>query len=412
MNQPLRVALFTDSFHETNGVARVSNEFASFAKRSGFPFFCVHAGLETCTSQEGTVRTMDLKRSLASFPLDKDLDCDLLLNRYRNRMVRAMADFQPDLVHITGPGDLGVLGFWVAHVLAVPLVASWHTNLHEYASRRLHGALSFAPERLRNEIAGVSERWSLRALMAFYRLAHFTMAPNPAMVELLQARTGRPAYPMEHGVDLRQFTPAAGRRRSGPFRIGYVGRLTIEKNVRAFADLQAALQSAGQHDFQLVLVGDGRESGWLRRHLPQAEIPGILRGEQLAAAYAGMDAFVFPSRTDTFGLVILEAMASGVPVIVTPETGARVGIRDGVEGILSDDFASGVVTLIQSETRRLEMGRAAREFACSRDWDKVFRSVYRTYEAALATSAVRDRLPVRCHAEVAPAPSARFNAGR
>jgi glycosyltransferase involved in cell wall biosynthesis len=406
------VALFTDSFYETNGVARVSREFASFAQRTNLPFFCVHAGAETGISREGSVCTMNLRRSRASFPLDKDLDCDLLLNRYRNRLVRELTEFQPDLIHITGPGDLGVLGFWVAHILRVPLAASWHTNLHEYASRRLHGALSFAPQRLRGAIAGASERWSLRALMAFYRLAHFTLAPNPAMVELLRATTGRPAFPMEHGVNLSQFSPAPVRQRGGPFRIGYVGRLTVEKNVREFVDLQARLEAAGQRDVQLVLVGDGRERGWLRRHLPQAEMPGILHGEELAAAYSSMDAFVFPSLTDTFGLVILEAMASGVPVLVAPETGARVGITDGVEGFLSDDFAPGILTLIHSEARRLEMGRAARQNASSKDWDTVFRAVYRTYEQALATSAVRDRLPERFRGEVTGAPSAGLDAGR
>jgi len=412
LNPPLRVALFTDSFHETNGVARVSREFAAFAQRCNIPFFSVHAGPRTCTSQAGSVCTMELKRSMASFPLDKDLDCDVLLNRYRNHLLRALADFQPDLVHITGPGDLGVLGFWVAHVLGVPLAASWHTNLHEYAARRLHGTLSFAPASIRGAVATAAERWSLKALMAFYRLAHFTLAPNPSMVELLQEQTGRPAYRMEHGVDLRQFSPDAGRRRAGPFRIGYVGRLTVEKNVRAFAELQAQLEAAGQRDFQLVLVGDGREREWLRRQLPQAELPGILRGEQLSAAYAGMDAFVFPSRTDTFGLVILEAMACGVPVLVTPETGGRVGIRNGVEGILSDDFACGILALIRSEALRLEMGRAAREFACSKDWDTVFRSVYQAYDQALATSAVRNRLPARFSPGVAGAAAARFDAGQ
>ena len=399
MNQPLRVALFTDSYYETNGVARVSREFASFARRSGLPFFCVHAGRVTGTSQDGSVRTTDLKRSFASFPLDKDLDCDLLLNRYRNRLVRELTEFRPDLIHITGPGDLGVLGFWVAHLLGVPLAASWNTNLHEYASRRLYGALSFAPESLRGAMAGAAERWSLRALMAFYRLAHFTFAPNPSMVELLQARTGRPAYPMEHGVDLRQFSPAEERKRSGPFRIGYVGRLTVEKNVRVFVDLQSKLEAAGQHDFQLVLVGDGRERGWLRRHLPRAEMPGILHGDQLAAAYASMDAFVFPSRTDTFGLVILEAMASGVPVITAPETGAWVGIRYGVEGFLSGDFASGILSLMDSESLRLKMGCAARRFAGCHDWDSVFQGVYRTYEEALQTDAVLSRLGARWKTE-------------
>lgn len=402
MSQPLRVALFTDSFLETNGVATVSREFVAFARRNGLPFFSVHAGPETASSQDGSAWTLELKRSVASFPLDKELYCDVLLNRYRNRLVRAMAEFHPDLIHITGPGDLGVLGFWVAHMLGVPLAASWHTNLHEYASRRLHGALSVAPDDMRRTIADAAERGSLKALMAFYRLAYFTLAPNPAMVELLRLKTGRPAYPMAHGVDLSRFSPAPGRTRTGRFRIGYVGRLTVEKNVRAFADLQWQLESAGQHDFQLVLVGDGREREWLRRHLPQAEMPGVLHGEQLAAAYASMDAFVFPSRTDTFGLVILEAMASGVPVLVTPETGARVGIRDGVEGFLSDDFVSGVRRLIESEPLRLKMGQAAREFACSADWDSVFRGVYQTYEQALQTAAVRERLANRWKSERAP----------
>ncbi len=399
MNHPLRVALFTDSFHETNGVATVSREFAAFAGRGGLPFFSVHAGPETASSEEGCVWTLELKRSLASFPLDKDLYCDVLLNRYRNRLVRAMAEFQPDVIHITGPGDLGVLGFWVAHMLGVPLAASWHTNLHEYAARRLHKVLSIAPEGLRGTISEGAERSSLKALMAFYRLAYFTLAPNPEMVELLRVRTARPAYPMAHGVDLNRFSPPAGRTRSGPFRIGYVGRLTVEKNVRAFVDLQRQFESAGRHDFQFVLVGDGREREWLRRHLPQAEITGALHGAQLAAAYAGMDAFVFPSRTDTFGLVILEAMASGVPVLVTRETGARVGIRDGVEGFLSDDFAAGIVKLIDSEPLRLGMSAAAREFACTKDWDSVFQGVYRTYEEALQTAAVRERLASRWKAQ-------------
>ncbi len=399
------MALFTDSFHETNGVARVSNEFASFARRGNLPFFSIHSGPVTAVRQEGTLTTLELRRSLASIPLDKDLRCDLLLNRYRNQVVRTLQPFQPDLIHITGPGDLGVLGFWVAHLLKVPLVASWHTNLHEYASRRLHGALSFAPQRLRKRIAKSCEFRSLQALMAFYRLAHFSLAPNPAMAELLQATTGRPAYPMEHGVDLRQFAPPTVRP-PGPFRIGYVGRLTVEKNVRAFVELQARLEAAGRNNFQLVLVGDGGERDWLRCQLPQAEMPGILRGQQLSAAYAGMDAFVFPSQTDTFGLVLLEAMASGVPVVVTPDAGMRVGVRDGVEGSLTNDFASGVMSLMQSPSRRAEMGRAARVFACSKDWDSAFRLVYQTYETALATSAVRDRLPARSKVEIATVPSA------
>ena len=115
----------------------------------------------------------------------------------------------------------------------------------------------------------------------------------------------------------------------------------------------------------------------------------------LAAAFAGMDIFVFPSRTDTFGLVILEAMASGVPVVVSPETGARVQVQNGVTGFLAEDFNESVLQLMRSESLRQRMGAEARRFACSRDWTTVFEDLYQTYDAALNTEQVRSRIGMR-----------------
>jgi phosphatidylinositol alpha 1,6-mannosyltransferase len=115
-----------------------------------------------------------------------------------------------------------------------------------------------------------------------------------------------------------------------------------------------------------MLVGDGSEREWLKRNLNFAELPGTLRGDDLGAAFADMDIFVFPSRTDTFGLVILEAMASGVPVVVGPETGARVQVQNGVAGFVAEDFTESVLQLMQNEAMRHTMGAKARRFACSR----------------------------------------------
>jgi phosphatidylinositol alpha 1,6-mannosyltransferase len=97
--------------------------------------------------------------------------------------------------------------------------------------------------------------------------------------------------------------------------MGYVGRLSREKSVRLSAELEQRLLASGQRDFRVVLIGEGNENGWLTSHLQSFELPGILRGEALAESFANLDVFVFPSRTDTFGLVLLEAMASGVPVL-------------------------------------------------------------------------------------------------
>jgi phosphatidylinositol alpha 1,6-mannosyltransferase len=332
------------------------------------------------------VTTLALKRGIASFRLDHDLYCDPLLSRYKNRVLSAIQEFRPDVVQITGPGDMGIMGLWMSHLLQVPLVASWHTNLHEYAGRRLEQSLSFLPSGWCQKLSRIAEAQSLRACMWFYHYGRFTLAPNQAMVDLLGSRTGRPSFLMSHGVDTDVYSPSRRKRQDGKFCIGYVGRLTPEKNVRLLVELERALVAAGQRDFRVVMVGEGSEREWLRKNLQHGELPGVLRGGELATAFADMDVFVFPSLTDTFGLVLLEAMASGVPVVVSPETGARVGIEDGLAGYHATDlngFTQSVLRLIEDRTRQQNMSLAARRFSCSRAWDGVFDQVYKTYEVGL-----------------------------
>jgi glycosyltransferase involved in cell wall biosynthesis len=298
-----------------------------------------------------------------------------------------LRQFSPDIIHITGPGDMGVLGFWISHILHVPMVASWHTNLHEYAARRLDHLFSFLPVRWSERLSSAAENQALRACMGYYHLARFTLAPNENMVHLLADRARRPSFLMSHGVDMERFSPRRRTRQGGPFTIGYVGRLTPEKNVRLFADLERELLAAGERDFRLVLVGTGSEREWLEKNLVTADLPGVLRGDALAEAFANMDAFVFPSLTDTFGLVLLEAMASGVPVIVSPQAGDRVGIQNGSGGFFAEDAASmagTVLKLMRDQPFHAEMSCDARVFASTRGWSGVFEHLYETYEEGLA----------------------------
>jgi glycosyltransferase involved in cell wall biosynthesis len=386
---PIRVALFTDCFSEANGVATLSRQFAAFAGRRQLPFLCVHSGPRTQVASQSSFKELEIKRGPAAFPLDHDLSCDPFLSRHKNWVTAQVRPFRPHLVHITGPGDIGIMGLWVAHTLRVPLVASWHTNLHEYAGRRLNKLLAILPDTWRERASATAEQWSLRACLRFYGLARFLLAPNQAMVHLLHERTGKPAFPMAHGVDTETYSPQRRRRRDAVFSIGYVGRLTPEKNVRLFAALERSLLAQGQRNFRFTLIGEGNERDWLRKRIEFGETPGILRGEALAEAFANMDVFVFPSRTDTFGLVLLEAMASGVPVVVSPETGARVGVRHGVTGFHAPDLhsvAEGVLQLMNNEPLRQRMGAAARMFTCARGWDGVFEQLYRTYEWGLEAS--------------------------
>ncbi len=336
---------------------------------------------------------MELRRGPATFPLDAELSCDPLIYRHRNPVLRQVMDFQPHLVQFTGPGDISIMGLWMSNLVGVPATASWHTNVHEYVIRRLQASLPFLPGCLRNAVAEQAGRGTLWTTTRFYRVAHFLSSPNEDMRNVLAQETGRPCYLMGHGVDPGRFHPRRRKRTDEDFVIGYVGRLTPEKNVRFFAELERKLEEAGAPKFRLVLVGEGYERPWLERNLRHATLTGVLRGDDLAAAFADMDAFVFPSRTDTFGLVILEAMASGVPVVLPPETGQRAAVVHGETGFLCEDLTEGVLELMRCRVTRECLGEAARAHACSVAWPRIFEDLYKLYDEGLATEAVKARWP-------------------
>jgi glycosyltransferase involved in cell wall biosynthesis len=382
-----RVAFFTDAFYEANGVGTLSREFECFAKRHQFPCFSVHAGPATEVRVEGSITTLELKRGPLAFPLDRELRCDPFLTRYKDLTLTELNLFGADVVHITGPGDVGILGAWVAHDLRVPLVASWHTNLQEYAEKRLYGSLHWAPERLRRKVSSAAGRGSMEALMHFYGMARLLMAPNQATVDLLEQRTGKPAMLMGHGVDVELFHPGRRDGGDGVFTLGYVGRITPEKNVRALVDIEQALLKLGLQNFRMVLVGTGSEERWLKANLRHAAFLGTRRGPELAQVFAGMDVFLFPSTTDTFGLVILEAMASGVPVIVSPGGGPEHQVRAGQNGFVAatpEEFARHILALKNDPGLHARMRAEARRYACTASWDEVFSHVYGMYDRVLA----------------------------
>ena len=202
---------------------------------------------------------------------------------------------------------------------------------------------------------------------------------------MLERATKRPCNLMPRGVDSVLFHPQKRTRCDDDrnFVLGYVGRLSIEKNVALLAQVQRELEAAGRQHFRFLIVGHGAEEAWLREHLPRAEFAGVLKGEALSAAYANMDLFVFPSHTDTFGNVVLEALSSGVPAIVTPDGGPCSIIRDGVTGRIAPDgeFSSAIDHVLGNPTLHSEMRHAARCYALTASWDSVFEGVYSAYES-------------------------------
>ena len=389
---PPRVAYFPDSFHEVNGVAHTSRHFEAFARRRNLPFLCVRAGNRAqAVTDDGNVWTLELPRGFLSFALEKDLRYDPAFLRHIPLMGEVLERFQPDLIHITGPSELGMLGAGLAHNLKLPLAASWHTNVHEYLARRSSWFLRLLPQRQSDATGRTIEDLTLSVAAILYSRARVLFAPNPELCQLLERKIGRPCHLMPRGVDSELFHPSKRTRspQDSEQVLGFVGRLSIEKNVALLAAVQQQLEKMGLTDFHFMIVGHGAEEGWLRERLPRAEFTGVLRGEALAAAYANMDLFVFPSHTDTFGNVVLEALASGVPSIVTPDGGPCTIVRDGETGRVArdEDFAAAVASVLADPARHAEMRSAARAHALTASWDSVFEGVYHAYEAILPVPA-------------------------
>ena len=395
--QPVpRVAFFPDSFYEVNGVAHTARQFTAWAARTGKPFLCVRAGSDTPGHamqghmQQGSLETLDLPRGFASFALDKDLRYDPLFVRHGAAILRTLRAFRPDIIHITGPSELGMIGAALARRLGVPLAASWHTNVHEYLARRSHWVLRAVPAAHRPGAASGIERATLRAAALFYKSARVLFAPNPALCRLLSEATCRPCMLMTRGIDAELFSPARrtapAPQQSGVWTLGYVGRLSVEKNVALLPRVAQELRTRGFHNIRFLIVGQGVEEAALRMGLPNASFPGVLRGEALAEAYSNMDCFLFPSHTDTFGNVVLEALASGVPVIVTPDGGPAHIVRASAgAGLVAEEaaFASSIAALIENPEQHARMRAKARAYAAAVSWDAVFEGVYAGYEQVL-----------------------------
>lgn len=380
----IRLALFPCTYREIDGVANTSREFAAFAKEHGYEFLLVHAGPRDEVVTDGSITRIQLRRSRARFPLDDYHEFDLLFLRHYPRILRLVRDFTPDVIHITGPSDVGILGAFVAHNLGVALAASWQTNLHQFARCRVSKLLSSWPENLSVKLAAAVEFASLHAAARFYKIPRLLFAPNRELVELLAKITGKPCFLMSHSVNTEAFRPEFRERPAGPFRIGYVGRLTPEKNVRFLAQLELDLLSAGHRNFRMEFIGQGSEEKWLRENMRHAEFRGWLNGRDLSRAFANLDAFVFPSETDTFGLAVLEALSSGVPAVVASRGGPAYTVEHGKSGYVArnfKEFAPLLTTLMTQPELHDAMRLEARQRALSiGSWDQIFAGMYKTYE--------------------------------
>jgi glycosyltransferase involved in cell wall biosynthesis len=309
---PLRLLMVSDAWHpQVNGVVRT---LATVADE---------------LTLAGDIAAVIGPNSFATVPLPsyREIRLALFPTATLTRMVDA---FAPDAVHIATEGPLG----WAMRGICLkrrwPFTTSFHTKFPEYLEAR----------------TGLPPRFAWAALRRFHEAGQGTFAATPSLREELAAHGFTRVVAWTRGVDLALFRPHPARETLWPDLprpiFLYVGRVAVEKNIEAFL----ALDLPGSK----VVVGDGPQRAALQRRYPAAHFAGWRKGEALAEAYAGADVMVFPSRTDTFGLVLLEAMACGTPVAAFPVTGPRDVVAPGT-GALDEDLRAAALAALDADRR-------------------------------------------------------------
>jgi phosphatidylinositol alpha 1,6-mannosyltransferase len=372
--RPLRVALVTSSYaYIQDGVALTLNRLVAYLEAQG-----VEVLVFTPTSETPTFAYPGKVVSVASIPVPLRPEYRLALGLPKAARERLEA-FRPDIIHVAVPDILGHQALALGDRLGVPVVASYHTRYETYLSHYGLGAMTdFVGERI----------------SAFYRRCREVYVPSESMAEALAVNGGAGEVRLwTRGVDTTRFDPA---RRSAAWRgkhgIGdddivvlFASRLVREKRLATLIDMFARLAAAGVA-CRAVIVGDGPEREALQAALPDALFLGFLIGGDLPEAYANADFFVFPSDTETFGSVTLEAMASGLPTLCADATGSRSLVDPGVTGFLEpadsgEAFFERARQLIEDRPLRLAMSVAARERSLRFSWAEAMAVLLERYRA-------------------------------
>lgn len=371
---PLRVALISETYGpEVNGVARTLGHLTAGLRDQGDEVLLVlsshPAGRDGAAGSERT-------KCIPSVALPGYAEVRLALPPL-GRLGAILRRFRPDVVHLATEGPLGFAALRAARRLRLPCVSSYHTNFAVYLEAYRLGACT--------ALAWKYLRW-------FHNRTLATLCPTAALQQTLNERGFERVGVWSRGVDGALFAPdrrreaLRARHGAGPQDrvLLYVGRLAAEKNVEAILAVSRLLHGWGA-PVRLWVVGDGPRRAHLERQAgPGVTFTGFLHGEALAETYASADLFVFASYTETFGNVLQEAMASGLPVVAVRAPGPSQIVRHGVTGLLVDGAVPETLArvcdaLVWDEETRLRLGRKAREAMLERRWETINASVRDLY---------------------------------
>ncbi|MFM9957206.1 MAG: glycosyltransferase [Phycisphaerales bacterium] len=394
LDRPLRVSLFTDTLGDINGVCRFIQNVASQAQQTG-------RDLEVITS---TAMPVPKQPNLFNFepvfhtkmPGYETLEIVLppLL-----KILRHLDEHQPDVVHVSTPGPVGLIGLIAARMLRVPVIGVYHTDFPAYIDR-LFDDFTFTS----------ACEWGMRTFYSGFRTVFTRSGDYVKSLVNLGIDPDRIERLMP-GLEVSQFNPTyfdpnLWRRIEGEserfdglsrdsVKVLYVGRVSVEKNIHLLERVwkrvaKRCLRSGLTAD--LVIVGDGPARPELEKSLKgtHAHFLGFRHGEELSRLYASSNLFAFPSVTDTLGQVVMEAQASGIPVLVTDQGGPKEVVKHGVTGLVlnvndpdsEDHWVASLCELIENQDRREQMGRAAADSMRTHDIAHTFEHFWSAHEDA------------------------------
>lgn len=380
----MRITLVTETyFPQVNGVSRTLGQLVRVLEHAGdtVQLICPDYGESMTRAETLVVRSINP-------PFYRELYVPL---PPFGRVRRAISSFAPDLVHIATEATLGLAALNHVRRRGIPVVSSFHTNFDQYASHYRVGWLR-------------ATTW--RYLRWFHNRTLATYVPSRATIAELESHGFRNLALWPRGVDGQTFRPDRPGRQSvrealrfGPddVVIGHVSRLAAEKNIEYLTSALEQVQTERPQS-RLLIVGDGPARQDVQRRLGErARLVGYRTGDDLADHYAAADLFAFASLTETFGNVVLEAMASGLPVVALNAGGPGDILIPGETGILVEPtepparLAAALIGLVDDADARRRMSRAARAYAESQTWDAIMLDLRARYEAVVRS--VREPVP-------------------
>lgn len=382
----MRIAYFTDSLPPlVDGVTLTVSKLVETLQQEQVTFRMFSA-----VQPDASLAWRDQVRRVFSVPLVPYRYYRLALP-YFQRLARELDTFRPDLVHLISPSLLGLHGLNYAVKRGIPVVSSYHTHFVSYFPHyRLHRF---------NQLGWKYLRW-------FHNRCTMTYAPSVSMQQALFERGIRNVELWKRGVELSRFAPQhrddALRRELSPDGkpiLLYAGRLVQEKDLRDLVEACHYLNMWGC-EYKMVFAGEGPFLYDLMTDLPNAHFCGQQERAHLARYYASADIFVFPSTTETFGNVVLEALASGLPVVGTRRGGVGDLITHGYDGLLATpnsprDFAGQIQLLLEDRNYTHILGTNARKTAAAFSWQVENKKLLESYRKILSTQAPGSPIPLR-----------------